>query len=70
MNEEERRCLEDIKGMLKNYGKLVFDLSKMDSAELQELDINEGMSLIGAGIWIVLNRFYDVEVKKAKSDGK
>jgi len=70
MNEEERRCLEDIKGMLKNYGKLVFDLSKMDSAELQELNVTEGMVLIGMGIWTIENRFYDMKVKKAKSDGK
>jgi len=69
MNEDiEQKCLEDIKGLIENYGKLIRDLSKMESAERQELNVTEGMALIGMGIWTIENRFYDMKVKKAKSD--
>ena len=70
MSEIEQKCLEDIKGLIDNYGKLIRDLSKMESAERQELNVTEGMALIGMGIWTIENRFYDMKVKKAKSDGK
>jgi len=66
VDDIERKCLEDIKGMLENYMKLVEDLSKMGSKKVNELNIDEALIKIIESIWIIENRFYDIEVKKAK----
>jgi len=66
VDDIERKCLEDIKGMLENYMKLVDDLSKMGSKKVNELNIDEALIKIIESIWIIENRFYDTEVKKAK----
>jgi len=66
MNEIEQKCLDDIKGLFENYMQLVADLSKMDLKEVNELDINEPLIKIMESIKTILNRFYDMEIKKIK----
>jgi predicted nucleic acid-binding Zn-ribbon protein len=66
MNEIEQKCLDDIKGLFENYMELVADLSKMDLKEVNELNINEPLIKILESINVILNRFYDIEIKKIK----
>ena len=68
MNEIEQKCLDDIKGLFENYMQLVADLSKMGSNEVIELDIKESLIKIMEGIGTILNRFYDIEIKKIKEE--
>jgi len=66
MNDIEQKCLDNIKGMFENYMELVANLSKMDLKEINELDINEPLIKILDNIKVILNRFYDIEIKKIK----
>jgi len=59
-------CLDDIKGLFENYMQLVADLSRMGSNEVIELDIDEPLIKIMEGIGAILNRFYDIKIKKIK----
>jgi len=70
MDEIKQKCLDDIKGLFENYMQLVADLSKMDSNEVIELDINEPLIKIMENIKTILNRLYDVEIKKIKEEGE
>jgi len=56
--------------LFENYMQLVADLSKMDSNEVIELDINEPLIKIMESIKTILNRLYDVEIKKIGEEGK
>ena len=66
MNDIEQKCFDNIKGMFENYMELVANLSKMDLKEINELDINEPLIKILDNIKVILNRFYDIEIKKIK----
>ena len=68
MDEIEQKCIDDIKGLFENYTQLVADLSKMGSNEVIELDIKESLIKIMEGIGTILNRFYDIEIKKIKEE--
>jgi len=68
MDEIIQKCLDDIKGLFENYTQLVADLSKMGSNEVIELDIKESLIKIMEGIGTILNRFYDIEIKKIKEE--
>jgi len=70
MDEIIQKCLDDIKGLFENYMQLVADLSKMGSNEVIELDINEPLIKIMEGIGAILNRLYNIEIKKIKEEGK
>jgi len=68
MDEIEQKCIDDIKGLFEDYTQLVADLSKMGSNEVIELDIKESLIKIMEGIGTILNRFYDIEIKKIKEE--
>ena len=70
MDEIKQKCLDDIKGLFENYMQLVADLSKMGLNEVIELDINEPLIKIMESIKTILNRLYNIEIKKIEEEGK